>query len=265
MKIICIEENSNIGRIKRIIKPMSKSESKIIINSEISKLKLKNKLKLAKKIKKIVLKEDIKKVILSNEIKQDKEFANLLISNNINLPNERWIFKMLIPKVIDIILKNKKKQETKIWITVNDIDIIVQNIILKFAKEFKQISIITNHINKFKKIEEKLYKEEGIIITVTNNRRKSLLNADLILNIDFPKEILNQFAIFDKSTIINVEGNMFIKKKRFEGRIINDINIISFEDEELLSFIEKNKLQNYDIKDLCEILNIVPKCDIILK
>ena len=84
------------------------------------------------------------------------------------------------------------------------------------------------------------------------------------MNIDFPKEILNQFQIFDKATIINLDGNMKIKKKRFEGKIINDIEVKTFEDEELLKFIEENNLDSYDIKDICEVLNIVPKCDIIL-
>ena len=58
---------------------------------------------------------------------------------------------------------------------------------------------------------------------------------------------------------------MFIKKKRFAGRVINDADIASYEDEVIDKFISDNKLENYDIKNICEILNIVPKCDIILK
>ena len=265
MKIMCIEKTDKFNKIKSILKPISKRESKIIINSNISKSDLKSNLKMVKKIRKIILKEKVDRVILSKGIKLNNEFKNLLISNEISIPNDRWVFKMLVPEVIDKVLKSKKRQESQIWITVNDVDNIVQNIIYKFAKEFKQVNIITNHISKFKKIEEKLYDEEGILITITNNRRKSLLKADLILNLDFQKEVLNQFAIFDKATIVNIEGNMFIKKKRFNGKVINDIEIKSFEDKELSSFIEENNLKEYDIKDICEILNIVPKCDIILK
>ena len=89
--------------------------------------------------------------------------------------NDRWLFKMLINQVIDKIINTDNKSETEIWITVNEIDNIVKNIIIQFAKDFKRVNIITNHIRRLKKIEELLY-EEGIIITITNNKRKSLLN-----------------------------------------------------------------------------------------
>ncbi len=44
----------------------------------------------------------------------------------------------------------------------------------------------------------------------------------------------------------------------------NDIEIKNCEDEEIQEFIENNNLEKYDIKDICNVLNIVPKCDIIL-
>lgn len=264
MKILCIEKSDKSSKIKELLNTLSQEKNKIIIHSDLSKSKLKNKIKIVRKIKRILLKEKVDKVMLSNYIKQNKEFVNLLHGNDINITNDRWLFKMLTDEVIDKLVPSKNKPETEIWITVNDIDNVIQNIIYKFAKEFKRVNIITNHIRKFKKIEEKLYEEEGIMITVTNNRRKSLLKANLILNIDFPKEILNQFAIFDQAVIVNLEGNMIIKKKRFCGRVINDIEIKSYDNEEIEKFIEENRLDDYDIKDICDILNIVPKCDIIL-
>ena len=96
------------------------------------------------------------------------------------------------------------------------------------------------------------------MITITNNRRKSLLKANLILNVDFPKEVFNKFAIFDNAIIINLEGDMKIKKKRFNGKVINDISINSFDDGRLKDFVDENDLIRFDINDICEILNIVP-------
>ena len=263
MKILFIEKNDKFSKIESILNKVRLKENKIKIYKDISIINIKSKQKIINKIKRILIKEKVDKVILSKEIKENKEFINLLYSNSINISDDRWLFKMLTDEVIDKVIKNKKKQESELHITVNELNNINQNIIYKFSKEFKRVNIITNHIGKFKKIAEELY-GDGIIITVTNNKRKSLSKATLILNIDFPKEILNQFQIFDKATIINLEGNMKIKKKRFEGKIINDIEIKTFEDEELLKFIEENNLDSYDIKDICEVLNIVPKCDIIL-
>ena len=264
MKILCVEKSDKSSKIKKMLNIVSQDENKIFIYSDISKLNLINKLNIVKKIKRILLKEKVDKIMLSIYNKQNKEFVDLLHSNEINITNDRWLFKMLTDEVVDKVFSSKNKPESEIWITVNDIDNITQNIIYKFAKEFKRVNIITNHIRKFKNIEERLYENEGIMITVTNNRRKSLLKANLILNIDFPKELLNQFAIFDQAIVINLEGNMSIKKKRFCGRVINDIEIKAFEDDEVKKFIEENCLENYDVKDVCEVLNIVPKCDIIL-
>lgn len=258
MNILCVEKNDKYSKLVEFFKNVSYEKNKIIINSDLSKVKFKNKLKIVNKIKKIILKNNINKIILSKEIKKDREFINLLISNDINFCNDRWLFKMLTEETINKLVIPDDKHKSEIWITVNDIDIITQNIILKFAKEFKRVNIITNHINRFKKIEERLYLEDGILITVTNNRRKSLLKANLILNIDFPKEILNQFAIYDQAIIVNLEGNMSIKKKRFMGRIINDIQIISYRDEEIERFITENNLKDCDIKDVCNILDNIP-------
>ena len=262
MNVLCIQKFDKSRKIKDIFNYVLKKENKIFIYTDLEKSSIQKKIRIIKKIKKILIKEKVDKVIVSKQIKKDKDFINLLHSNNVNMCNERWLFKMLTYNVIDQVLQNKKKEESEIWITVNDADIITQNIIYMFSKEFKRVNIITNHIRKFKEIENKLY-EDGIMITITNNRRKSLSKANLILNIDFPKELLNQFTIFDNATIINLEGNVFIKKKRFNGKVINDIKIKSFESEEIDNFISENDLYDYDIKDICEVLNIVPKCDII--
>lgn len=258
MKILCIEKNDKYSKIKELLNTVTYENNKIIINSDLSKTNLKNKIKIIKKIKKIILKEKVDKVLLSDYIKKDAEFLNLLYSNEFNIANDRWLFKMLTCHVVEKIIMPENKSKLEVWITVNDIDNITKNIILKLANEFKRVNIITNHIRKFKNIEEKLYEEDGIMITVTNNRRKSLLKANLIVNIDFPKELLNQFAIFDQAIIVNLEGNMSIKKKRFCGRIINDIIIKSYEDEQIEKFIKDNSLEKYDIRDICNILDTIP-------
>ncbi len=52
--------------------------------------------------------------------------------------------------------KNMKKEEVSISILVNDInDNILENI-KEIVKEYKKINIVTNHIEKFKKIEKQI-------------------------------------------------------------------------------------------------------------
>ena len=61
----------------------------------------------------------------------------------------------------------------KISMLINDItDFEIENIKL-LAKKYKNLNIVTNHIEKIKKIEEELLEKEGIMITVTNNRKRA--------------------------------------------------------------------------------------------
>ena len=119
--------------------------------------------------------------------------------------------------------------------------------IKRLANTYKSINIITNHIEKFKKIEENMEKELGIAVTVMNNKKKGLSKAKIILNFDFPKELLNKYNIYEKAIIVNLQGNIKIAKKRFEGIVINDYEIEIVNPQEY--HLEDKK---YKIKELYE-------------
>ena len=74
------------------------------------------------------------------------------------------------------------------------------------------MNIVTNHIEKFKKLEDK-FMENGIMITIGNNKKKSLMKSKIILNIDFPNELINKYMIKDDAIIINVPGKAKINMK----------------------------------------------------
>lgn len=254
MKTIFIEQIKKKTLFNRILK-VRKRENKIIINNDI---KFSKKIKIVKKIKQILENEKCRQVALEKDLKEDDDIIKLLYSNNINICNKKWLLKNIVDEVIEDVLNGNQRKQSEISICVNEIDTKVEEYILKFAREFKTINIITNHIGKFKYIEKELY-NEGIIMNITNNKRKSLSKAKLILNVDYPKEILNQFTIFDKATIINLEGDIKINKKRFSGRIINDYKYNIDEQSDVKKYILNNALENYDERDICQVLEIVPK------
>lgn len=258
MKTIFLEQSNKV----RILKKVTLKNNKIFINKNLEKASLKSKIKIAQKIKNILECKKVRQLCIEKELKNDVQFINLLHSNNINICTPKWIFKQKTDEIISYILKDKKREETEIFICVNEVDSQTEEYIYKFAKEFKTINIVTNHIGKFKKIEEKLYEENGILINFTNNRRKSLKKAELILNIDFPKELINEFVIYDNSTIINWEDNLKIRKKRFNGKIIEKININLSENSEIAEFIKQNNLEKYDERDICQVLKFKPKGNI---
>ena len=197
--------------------------------------------KLAQKTKKVLEKNSTsKKVVVSKEIQKENLYINYLNTYGLKIQDGRWLFEILITDIIEYII-NKKKLETsklKISMLINDItDFEIENIKL-LAKKYKNLNIVTNHIEKIKKIEEELLEKEGIMITVTNNRKKSLVKSDIIYNVDFPEETLNKYVINDEAIIINLHGKIKIKKKRFNGLIVNNYEIDLREDkkdEQMLS------------------------------
>lgn len=210
----------NIVRLKndKIILPINKE--KTIISDKKAK-------KLAKKISKILAQTKCSKIILSKNLKKYENLKNEIYSSGLQIINGRWLFEVLSAKVIKYIIEKKKMktEEIQISILINDISEIMLENIKQIVREYKRVNIVTNHIEKFKKIEEQIFKEEGIMITVSRNKRKSLLKSQIILNVDFPSELINQYRINEEAIIVNLRGNVEIKSKRFNGINVNDYEV----------------------------------------
>lgn len=236
-----IIENNNIKFIDKL-KYFTRKDNKILVNFDLNKFNIRK----TKKILKILNKHSVKNVVLSKETQKNEILINYLNSNNVNIFNGRWLEKYLAYEIIKYILvkKNIKKEETEIAILINQIDEVSTENIKLFAKEFKRVNVVTNHIEKLKKIEENIFDEFGIMITITNNKKKSLKNAKIILNMDFPEELINKFNIYDEAIILNLDGNAKINKKRFSGLNINNYEI-ALNDDDYLS-------EEFYIRDIFE-------------
>ena len=206
---------------------------------------------LTKKIKKILYKTGCKTVILSKYLKKQQNFVEVLKDYGINIVDGRWLFSVISSKVLDYIVEkeNLKKEETNVSILVNnnDDDYIIQNI-KNIIRTYKSVNIVTKHIEKFKKFEKDILEKEGIMITITNNKKKSLIRSKIILNVDFTREEINKYNIPEEAIIVNLNETIEINKKRFNGFCINDYEI-SFEDFEEFDY-DKSKL--YFQKDIYE-------------
>ena len=86
--------------------------------------------------------------------------------------------------------------------------------IKQISSEYKVINIVTNNVKEFKKIEEIIFKTEDVMINITNNKKKGLMRSQIILNVDFKTELLNQYNIPEKAILINLPGNIQIKKEK---------------------------------------------------
>lgn len=70
----------------------------------------------------------------------------------------------------------------------------------------KSLNVISENYIKFNYLEKELYEKKGIAIQLTNNRKKSMLKSDIIINLDFNEEELKKCKIKKDSIIINVNN-----------------------------------------------------------
>ena len=183
--------------------------------------------KLAMKTKNILAKTNSKKLVLSKQVKKQETYVNYLCSYHYEIVGGKWLFQMLLFDVLEYIIKKLKikEEEIKIGILVNDISDLAIYAIEKLVIKYKYVKIVTNHIDRFKNMEEKISEEQGIFINVGNNKRKILSKTNILLNLDFPTELINRYTINSTATIVNFKGNVKIKNKRFNGLNINDYEI----------------------------------------
>lgn len=225
----------------RIILPIEEEET-----IDEKKIKI-----LTKKIIRILDKTNCRTIILSKYLKENKEFLENLKNKDLNIIDGKWLFLILSEKVLDYVARKKdlKKEETNVSILVNNNfnDYVLENI-KEIIKQYKTVNIVTKQIDKFKKIEKQIMEEEGINILITNNKKKSLVRSNIILNVDFDTDLINKYNIPEEGIIINLQENVKITRKRFNGISINDYEI-KYQNYDEYDY-EKEKY--YDRKDMYE-------------
>lgn len=218
-----VDKPSFFIRIFNIIKLEGNNIFVPLIEIEDSKVQE----KLAKKTIKIFENLNSKKVVISKNVKMYKTYVNLLNTGQFDVVNGKWLFSMLIPEVIKYVenKKNLKKEETSVYFLVNDFTETVIENIKAMAKGHKHVSVITKYVEKMKKIENQILQETGVVITVMNNKKKSLAKAQIVINADFTNELLNQYNICENAIIIDLTQSLRNLKKRFNGFVVNNYEI----------------------------------------
>ena len=178
--------------------------------------------KICNVLAKTLQKHNVKKLAISEFLDNIEQFKNDIYSQNINILDGRELYQILI---LDCLKYIAKKQET----TIENLDVItlvndttdysIENIKL-LAKQVKMVGVVSNNLDKFKNVQEQILKEVGALVKLSNNRKKSLARANIIINIDFPEELLNKYNINNNSIILNISGKANVHKKSFAGMLV---------------------------------------------
>jgi len=245
--MIYIEKNDKPNIIEKMLNLIKVQDSTIILTIN-EKTKEKQIEKIAKKTIKVIGKiSNSKKIVLSKKMKKEEKYINYLNEYGIEIADGRWLFEILLTDIVNYIVEKQKIERVNISVLINDLtDKEFENIKL-LAQKYMTINIVTNHIEKFRKLEQQL-QEKGIIATITNNKKKSLMKSQIIINIDFPKELINKYRINESATIVNVKRPIKITQKRFNGVTVNDYEIEYRND----ICNEKFFVDKYNLKDLYE-------------
>ena len=202
------------------------------------------------KITKCIAQKQINNVILEKELYENSTFINYLNSNEIKIFDGRWLEKYLVFEFLNYIIQQKSinEEETEIAVTANEITDLLIETIKALSKIYKKLTVVTNHINKLRKIEREIYENEGINIILSNNQKKSLIKPSIIVNMDFNNDVINRYKINENAIILNLEGNVKIQNKRFNGICINNYEI----GIENMEKIFREDINKFNKKDLYE-------------
>ena len=182
-----IQEADKPDLITKLLSLIEIVDDKIILpiekNENISEKKIK---RLTKKIEKLINKANCKTIILSKYLKHNENLIMELKNKKVKLVEGKWLFNVMIYEILDYICEKKeiKKEEINISVMVDEnfSDYILENI-KKIIKNYKSVNIVTNHSEKLKKMEESILQQEGTVITITNNKKKSLKRSKIIVNV----------------------------------------------------------------------------------
>lgn len=198
--------------------------------------KKKDKKKIKEKLARIIKKLGIDAVVFSKELEGD--FKNDICEMiNIKVVNGKKLMEFMEYDIVKYVL-DKQNADTKkedIYIVFKRDSNLNLDFLKRFLENFRLVNIVTNDVDKLKNIQDNLLDNEGILISVSNNKRKALKRAKYILNINLTKEELEKYRINREAIIVNIGENVKYDEPCFDGVNINYFKI-SCPDEYLERF-----------------------------
>ena len=117
------------------------------------------------------------------------------------------LFKYIIYEILMYIIniQNRKPELEDIYIIANILDEAMLGNIILLSTKFRNVNIVSKNIGKYDYLEALVYNNTGNSVILLNNKRKSLKRAKYIINVDNSIKELNEYLIYRKAIIINMQ------------------------------------------------------------
>lgn len=197
-----------------------------------------------------MIRNNIEIVILSKELYENKEFIKQLSNNRIKVLEGKWLYKYMVPDIIEYICKKANiDNNIEIGMLTNEVTDEFLGSIELLSKKFKKIKIVTEHPEKFKRIDQRELENSGFSMIISQNKKQALTRAKIIVNFDLPEETINQYNISENAIILSLGEELNINKKRFNGIIVKDYDIQSEYRKEINEIQDKNEIEINNAED----------------
>lgn len=248
MKIAYIKENK-LGK-----KIFGGIEIGLFDNNYIISVSNKEKTRVKKRLTKFILKQKIDTLIFSKDLEGEfkEEICNLLNDNfGIDVLNGKKLMELMdfdiVKYIIDIQQVDMKQEE--IYIIFKKDNSLNLNFLKRFIENFRMTNVVTNDIERLKNVQDNLLEQDGILISVSNNKRKALKRAKYVLNMNLSKTELEKYKINRNAIIINIKENVKYEDVNFDGINVNYFEI-TLPDEYVEKFEQIG--ENFDYVKLYE-------------
>lgn len=202
--------------------------------------------KIKKQISSIIEKEKVDYILCEEDLIQcvDELFINKILRGN-------TIKKYAVDKMIEKIYKIKQKATylDNVYVLVKDYTNNEIFTIQRLTNLFKCVNIVTPNIYKYKLLESR-YEKRGTLVTVSNNYRRSIKNAKIIVNIDMKREEILRYSVNQNAIVINLHEDVLLMEKSFNGIIINNIEFKQDYNEQVYL---KEYFGNFNSKEIMEV------------
>lgn len=191
--------------------------------------------------------------IMFNHHELYNQIYQALVENKENILNGRKLMNYMNYDIFEYILNLQKvdiKQEDIYFLIKKDPNLDMQ-FLLRFIENCKTVNIVTNDIDRFKKIQSNLYEKESILISVLNNKSKSLKRAKYIFNVNMTKEEIEKYKINREAIIVNFKEDIRYSNNTFGGINVNYFQI-DIPDEYIERFESIGGIEEFDQAKLYE-------------